>query len=638
MKKRLLAMSLAAGFTVLLTACGDETTNTDIIKAEAFAQDSLPDCSKAYAGKFATVGGKTSQILICVEDAGSYDWMPISVSAQTSTDSSAKATGCTAKQLSDGAGAEIICNGKTVATLKNGQKGDQGEAGQPGDDGNPGNKGGDGDPGNPGLDFSLDSTYCNVMDYGYGTIIYDCDGRYYPVNMRNDIAASLMTWDKFYMTDTLWDIHENQLGVIKGVYLESANTSTTSGNIQRGGDDNSWNYTLTNFFEPIAASLTVSAGATPSAVAEVEPLVGVAVVFDYGYGVKSQNLAKGLGVCLSYTAENDMEVLVQNTAGRIARATLKAASGDTVANILATEFVPDSENVELGDIVNNVEAIYIKAVGAVKGESGYEAGEYENVFTIHQFGSYGKCAVPTIDVAAVKAAILESKGEATPDLVDDRSGSDIAYKTVKIGGRVWMAENLRNIDYTVDVSGDDYYHSYCPSTNDSLLAYGCFYTWSAAMDFKGLYKKDTEVANNCSQGTLCEAAQPVRGICPDGWHLPSRAEAAALLDIATSNGEYPQLAVAALSWLGFSESPYFYIEGLGYDFHNEYVYGDTEYHMTWLSENTNLEGDNNTNYAAYTINYDDGYASLSYPELVVYGIGSDDYAMPVRCVQDVEEA
>jgi uncharacterized protein (TIGR02145 family) len=80
------------------------------------------------------------------------------------------------------------------------------------------------------------------------------------------------------------------------------------------------------------------------------------------------------------------------------------------------------------------------------------------------------------------------------------------YKTVVIGIQTWMAENL---NYAVDGSK-------CLSNSESNCnIYGRLYNWSTAMGF----------APSCNSSVCSSQIQsPHRGICPVGWHIPSREE------------------------------------------------------------------------------------------------------------------
>lgn len=65
-------------------------------------------------------------------------------------------------------------------------------------------------------------------------------------------------------------------------------------------------------------------------------------------------------------------------------------------------------------------------------------------------------------------------------------------------------------------------NSYCYNDNVSnCTKYGRLYTWAAAMDSVGTWSTNSK---GCGYGTTCSPTYPVRGICPEGWHLPTKAE------------------------------------------------------------------------------------------------------------------
>jgi len=83
-------------------------------------------------------------------------------------------------------------------------------------------------------------------------------------------------------------------------------------------------------------------------------------------------------------------------------------------------------------------------------------------------------------------------------MIDIRDGQQ--YRTVKIGTQTWMAQNL---NYKVDSS------LWYNNIVDSGSKYGSLYGWEVMM---GEYTSSTSVPSG------------VRGICPDGWHIPSLPE------------------------------------------------------------------------------------------------------------------
>ena len=105
------------------------------------------------------------------------------------------------------------------------------------------------------------------------------------------------------------------------------------------------------------------------------------------------------------------------------------------------------------------------------------------------------------------------------ELVDARDGQ--TYKTVRIGDQVWMAENLNNkVDSSWCGGRTDYNEGDCSK-------YGRFYTWAAAVG-----KSDED----CGYGKTCGLSGKVRGVCPEGWHLPDTTEWKKLFAVVGGQG------------------------------------------------------------------------------------------------------
>ena len=107
-------------------------------------------------------------------------------------------------------------------------------------------------------------------------------------------------------------------------------------------------------------------------------------------------------------------------------------------------------------------------------------------------------------------AVLDCNGICNGDSIDcpcvDNEG--YVYETIQIGSQLWMAENLRTREYRngdiLDSGGSNWtdliqgdYARYDDDDQNAEI-YGMLYNW---------YAIDDE-----------------RGICPEGWHIPSRAE------------------------------------------------------------------------------------------------------------------
>ena len=115
------------------------------------------------------------------------------------------------------------------------------------------------------------------------------------------------------------------------------------------------------------------------------------------------------------------------------------------------------------------------------------------------------------------------------------------YNTVQIGEQCWMRENLYTTRYpngsTIATS-----NLQVPNHNDALIpTFGYLYQWSAVMN-----------------GATSSEANPsgVQGICPNGWHVPSRAELSQLVNYVYARTScYPCLNKALVSEEDWTSSP-----------------------------------------------------------------------------------
>ena len=111
-------------------------------------------------------------------------------------------------------------------------------------------------------------------------------------------------------------------------------------------------------------------------------------------------------------------------------------------------------------------------------------------------------------------------------LTDSRDNQ--VYRTITIGDQVWMAENLNyNLKVLPEGETDSVQASWCgggengSSNEGDCSVYGRLYRWSGAMDSVAAFSDD---GKGCGYKVECESSGIVRGVCPEGWHLPSNVE------------------------------------------------------------------------------------------------------------------
>ena len=110
------------------------------------------------------------------------------------------------------------------------------------------------------------------------------------------------------------------------------------------------------------------------------------------------------------------------------------------------------------------------------------------------------------------------------------------YNTIQIFSQCWLKENLNagvRINGTAEQLNNGIIEKYCYNDNpDSCTKYGGLYQWNEMMQYT--------------------TGQPVRGICPPGWHIPS-------------DGEWKILAGAVDSQYGIGDPEWDGADWLRYD-------------------------------------------------------------------------
>ncbi len=201
-------------------------------------------------------------------------------------------------------------------------------------------------------------------------------------------------------------------------------------------------------------------------------------------------------------------------------------------------------------------------------------------------------------------------------LTDCRDGQ--TYKTVTIGSQVWMAENLNYETAS----------SYCPY-GEALYCtngYGRLYTWAAAMDSAGTWGTNGKGCG-CSK-KICRPINPVQGVCPSGWHLPTSTEwetlftavggdRKAITVLRSQKGWAVPIALYGTDDYGFAALP------AGYRHSNGNFYGDYASARFWSATEDFSDDD--------VARYMDLYYSN---ERAFLGYSREDFAYSVRCLQD----
>ncbi len=205
------------------------------------------------------------------------------------------------------------------------------------------------------------------------------------------------------------------------------------------------------------------------------------------------------------------------------------------------------------------------------------------------------------------------------------------YKTVKIGNQVWMAENLNYADSvkTPSLKGKNWCYA---NKAENCAVTGRLYTWAAAIDSVKL-ATDADNPQNCGYVKTCTLPAKVQGICPDGWHLPTKTEWETLVTAVGGWSTAGKILKYQTGWIsngndtdgvGFSALPAGRMDGNGYSCY------DGDYAGFWSA----TEYDGGFAYGLELLYYSDGGVPSSDEIAQLAGDNYKGYGFSVRCLKD----
>ena len=570
MKLSKIALPSISFVAVGLIACGDSgttenitnnyTTGVDVVSSAA----DLPKCTADNAGE---------QYL--VKDAGEFyacngkDWKILGGSGMSATD-----YGCETKTLADKRGVAIYCGGDSIGVVLNGKdgvdgkdgaQGLQGEKGDKGDTGVAGADGKDGADGDPGVG-------CKVVSQTKDAVTIQCGDDQFSMNLNGgsgevvvpgedvvslaklngvsqkgpfingstvtlfelDGSRSLMQTGRTFGGEIITD--DGRFSV-NNVSLKSSYVRMTANGFYRNEvtGKNSTSSIVLNAYSDLQARSSVNIN-----------LLTHLEYYRVGYlmenGLEStikaskkhaqkeifaafgiDNNGFGYSEDLDVFGEGDqnaallaMSVLLQGDRSEADLSALLASFGKDIEKDGKWDDAATRKKIAewaLGKIISDSLNVFRENVerwnlGEVPDFEKYIVAFVENELDINplEMCENGKNFI--LEFFSYELVCVDSKWKSNY-MKDERDGQ--VYRITKIGDQTWMAENL-NYDPGDISSMGSYAWSGCYDNDpENCKVYGRLYTWEVAMNNA-----------DCAFGKTCSPSGVQQGICPDGWHLPSK--------------------------------------------------------------------------------------------------------------------
>ncbi len=540
------AAGLALSFG--LVACGDTVENTTINQMGMDVVDSeadLPECGKKNEGEQAFVKDEDAT-RVCVGG----DWKPVSAKGSDIS--------CTTKELKDGSGLKIICNGDSVGVVLNGEKGEKGKDGKDGKDAVLSQDTLEAD--SERVAISLDSltgfTQKGPFLKGSTVYLYELsDGR--TLKQTNGNFTSNISQEngryKFLARDL---VSQYAMIVVDGYYRNEVTGLSSEAPIRLKAitdmrKRSSVNVNLLTHLEFERVYQLVTKG---------DPKTGEKMTVKQAKRKAQSEIFKIFDIELEDNSDaEDMDVFGSSEADAALLAISVLLQGDrteselmSLLSSMSQDLAEDGEwndsasKAQIADWAfgQSLEKIRKNVTGWGLNASGEPIGNFEkyvNNFIAITF-NIDTCTAATDAPQTVRNSRSRYNGR-TYTCYEDMDGETLKritwveerqneylndeveyghvvdwrnrkmYKTISLpyGGKgttSWFAEDM-NLDYRV--KGKSY--------GSFVKEYGRAYTWAATVDSAGIYNLD---AQNCGNAKTCVAEGNVRGICPEGWYVPTK--------------------------------------------------------------------------------------------------------------------
>ena len=620
----LLKAGVAIFSIAILFACGDDASTESVIdiadeKMLVVSDVSeLPDCSSENEGQEALVKGELSP-RICIDG----EWFLTYADSIGNSDFS-----CKAERLSDGSGLKIICNGDSIGVVLNGSNGAmglqgvQGEKGDKGEKGNVGKQGVQGEKGDKG-DTGAQGIQGEKGDKG-DTGAQGIQGE---KGDKGDVGAQGVQGEKGDKGDTGAQGVQGEKGDkgdagAQGVQGEKGDKGDTGAQGVQGekgdkgdagaqgvqgekgdkGDtgegcviERKWNW------------IAITCG-EKKAVIDVNEMI-----VNYNLGTCSSDNENVVGksdntyyICRS-NVWTEATALEYDTYGKKCTKDGTVVSGEVVS---ANKYVCDAGAFRAA--TQTEISVDKGCVSYTVGKGAWKQPNHDSVFVCENGKWRGFKGVYT-------------KSGTFVDFRDNRT-----YKTVVIGSQMWMAENLNYVDSLnyPSMLGRNFCYKACKYC--ACEGYGRYYTWSAAMDSAGTFSGN---GKGCGAGRICSPIYPVQGICPEGWHLPTKDEWNVLFSAV--GYLYAGLMLrSSTDWLGDMIS----IDAYGFSVYPGGACGRDSCRLLgwgtsfWSSTDLDSNGVYDVSFFSFTENYN--ISQDVYTVEIKKANGKRSSALPVRCVKN----